>query len=75
MKILTIVLTFLCFQPFTAQAEMLDMSGAFDVAAVRRMNGETANDQIGFDRAMTSPSATPFGGACVGVQYRNSIGK
>ena len=67
MKILTIVLTFLCFQPFTAQAEMLDMSGAFDVAASIKYNGEKANIQQGFERGLGTLSTTPFGGACVGV--------
>ena len=73
MKILTIVLTFLCFHSFTAQAEtVLDMSNTFQIASVKKVGAEGA---AAYKGKLNNPAIRTGSATCARVQFQNSSGK
>jgi len=77
MKILTVILTFLCFQPFAVQAETaLDMSKSFQVAAARKLVQNDGSDLFSKQGKFLGLTAKTAGDAvCTQVQYKNSSGQ
>lgn len=72
MKTFAIISALLFFQPFTAQAEtMLDMSKSFQVASVKKLDG----DKVNIRSSTQGIKAHTMGAVCVRQQFQDGSGK